>query len=149
MFYEIFFKYDNTWADTEILHLTQIIQRILGIKESLTFKRSANQEVVIALNASCDEAVQQLIDKIYKTVIMIDPYKIQYRRINDEEKIQRAVGTMNKFRITTTSYSEYGGISDTKIIHITAPDKVKALIKALEKYPEIVEEGNINVSFEK
>ena len=79
--YEIFFKYDDSWNDTELLHLTQIIQRILGLEESLTIERTENCEVAIPVQLSSDKEAQQLLTKIYETVIMVEPYKIEYRKL--------------------------------------------------------------------
>jgi len=81
--YEIFFKYDDSWHDTEILHLTQIIQRILNLEEQLKVKRTENGEVTIPIQISSDEEAQKLLDKIHETVIMVEPYKIEYRRLKE------------------------------------------------------------------
>ncbi len=79
--YEIFFKYDDSWNDTEILYLTQTIQRILNVKESLFVEKTLKNEVAIQIQVSSDDEVQKLLNKIYETIIIIEPYKIEYRKL--------------------------------------------------------------------
>jgi hypothetical protein len=78
--YEIFFKYDDSWNELEILELVQIIQRILGLKESLSVERTLNSEMIIPVRVDSNEDIQKLLDKINKTVMMAEPYKIEYRK---------------------------------------------------------------------
>lgn len=78
--YEIFFKYDDSWSESEILELTQIIQRILELKESLVIKKTSSSEIVIPVQVSSDKDIQKLLNKINETVMMAEPYKIGYRK---------------------------------------------------------------------
>jgi hypothetical protein len=81
--YEIFFKYDDSWNAMEILALMQTIQRILGLEEKLVVKRTESGEVTIPVQISSDDEAQKLLDRIHETVIMVEPYKIEYRRLEN------------------------------------------------------------------
>lgn len=79
--HEIYFQYDKSWPDTEVLHLVQIIQRILGLEESLSIKHTEKCEVAIPVQASSDREAQKLLDKIFDVVIMVEPYVLGCRRL--------------------------------------------------------------------
>ena len=82
--YEIFFKYDDSWSDTEILHLTQIIQRILGLEESLYIARMESREIAIPIpQVTTDPGAQVLLYKICETVLMGESYIIGWRKCGD------------------------------------------------------------------